>query len=74
MPPPPPSPSTHNHTCHRRHCHGATPALRCTGTIFSLFKALFNDFSGHNIDMACVFLESAGRFLYKVRSMLALLG
>jgi len=35
------------------------------GHAFAFFKSLLQSFSGHNIDTACVLVESAGRFFMK---------
>ena len=36
------------------------------GTLFSLLKALLDDFSGHNVDAAAALVEGAGRFLFRL--------
>lgn len=35
------------------------------GTAFVLLKKLLDDFSGHNIDTACAFVDNAGRYLHQ---------
>jgi len=37
-------------------------------TVFSCLKQCYDDFTHHNIDVACALLESCGRFLCKTRS------
>ncbi|KAL7253024.1 hypothetical protein ACSBR1_007529 [Camellia fascicularis] len=36
-----------------------------TGLVFSCLKACLDDFTHHNIDVACNLLETCGRFLYR---------
>ena len=36
------------------------------GGLFSMLKALLDDFSGHNVDAAAALVEAAGRFLLRL--------
>lgn len=36
------------------------------GALFSMLKALLDDFAGHNVDAAAALVEAAGRFLLRL--------